>query len=206
MVDEECIPTGVPTTFPLGANYYWRPRMINGIIMQFDYCFTVSGSVSQMRWVPALSGAFISMEGRPKFQGWVQYRAILPLRAVSVVLRKESTMKFKSPITAYCSGYVVMAIIVCGWLLVSEGVVFSLALFLSFLFLSSLTTSLIMISDTVWGNHLRWVSNAYKTESASEQDIEKNLKNARRIFICVCVISAILSIPVFIETGDILQI
>lgn len=89
------------------------------------------------------------MEGRPEFQGWVQYRAILPLRAVSVVLRKESTMKFKSPITAYCSGYVVMAIIVCGWLLVSEGVVFSLALFLSFLFLSSLTTSLIMISDTV---------------------------------------------------------
>lgn len=115
-------------------------------------------------------------------------------------------MKFKNPVTVYCSGYALVGVIVCGWLLVSEGVVFPLALFLSFLFLSSLTTSLIMISDTVWGNHLRWVSNAYRTESASEQDIEKDLKNARCILICVCVISAILAIPVFIKTGDIIQI
>ena len=115
-------------------------------------------------------------------------------------------MKFKSPITVYCSAFAVIGLIICGWLLISEGVVFTLALTLAFFCLGSLITSFLVISDTVWGNQMRWASNAYRSGSASEQDIDRDLKTGRRILICVSVISGILAIPVFIQTGDIIQI
>ena len=60
-------------------------------------------------------------------------------------------MKFKSPITDYCSAFAVIGLTICGWLLISKGVVFPLALTLAFFCLGSLMTSFFVVSDAIWG-------------------------------------------------------
>lgn len=77
-------------------------------------------------------------------------------------------MKFKIPITVYCSAFAVIGLTICGWLLISKGVVFPLALTLAFFCLGSLMTSYFVVSDAVWGKQMRWDSNAYRSGSASE--------------------------------------
>jgi len=115
-------------------------------------------------------------------------------------------MKFKSPIAVYCSAYAIIGSVVCGWLFISEGIVFPLALALTFFCLSSLVTYLLMISKTRWGDWIRQGARDYRSGSAGERDIDNDLKIARRVLIGIVVIAAILAVPVFIETGGIIQI
>lgn len=68
----------------------------------------------------------------------------------------------------YCSAFAVIGLTICGWLLISKGVVFPLALTLAFFCLGSLMTSYFVVSDVVWGKQMRWDSNAYRSGSASE--------------------------------------
>ncbi|WP_164481628.1 hypothetical protein [Kocuria rhizophila] len=63
-----------------------------------------------------------------------------------------------------------------------------------------------MISKTRWGDWIRQVARDYRSGSAGERDIDNDLKIARRVLIGIVVIAAILAVPVFIETGGIIQI